>query len=253
MEYTVNQLASLSGVSKRTLRYYDAIGLLAPRRAADNGYRLYGPREVDRLQQILFYRALGVPLEAIGRLLSAPDFDREKALEAHLSALLEKRAELEALIGNVTKTICAMKGETMMTDQEKFEGFKQKMLSDNEDAYGDEIRSRYGDEAVDASYAKVAGMSEEQWQKSQALSAAVNQALKEAFDSGDPACEAAMRACDLHRQWLCLFWKDGTYSKEAHKGLAEMYAADPRFAAYYDRIAPGCARFFRDAIAVYCS
>lgn len=80
----------------------------------------------------------------------------------------------------------------------------------------------------------------------------INELLKEAFEEGNPAGELAQEACDLHRQWLCVFWKDGTYSKEAHKGLAEMYVADERFKAYYDSIEAGCAEFLRDAIRIYC-
>ena len=140
-----------------------------------------------------------------------------------------------------------------MSDTEKFEGFKQKMINDNENEYGKEIREKYGDEIIDASYAKVKGMSQKQWEEAQKLSEQILVTLKEAFEQGDPASELAQKACDLHRQWLCMFWKEGTYSKEAHKALAEGYVADERFTAYYDKISPGCSKFLRDAIAVYCA
>jgi len=87
MEYTVKALAELAGVTPRTLRYYDAIGLLCPRRGRENDYRLYGDGEVDRLQQILLYRDMGLPLEEIRSLLDAPGFDREAALREELAAL----------------------------------------------------------------------------------------------------------------------------------------------------------------------
>lgn len=80
MEYTISQLAELAGVSTRTLRWYDVTGLLPPMRTADNGYRIYGPEQVDRLQLILFYRALGVDLKQIGAMLDDPTFDRITAL-----------------------------------------------------------------------------------------------------------------------------------------------------------------------------
>jgi DNA-binding transcriptional MerR regulator len=252
MEYTVHQLATLSGVTTRTLRYYDQIGLLTPVRTASNGYRIYGQAQVDRLQQILFYRELDVSLEEIGRLLDAPDYQPETALQSHLLSLLQRKEQLERLIVNVKKTIGTLKGETTMNDNEKFEGFRQKLLDDNESAYGAEIRQKYGDEAVNSSYAKVKGMTEEQWRSACVLREEYEQLLKEAFAQGDPAGEAAQKACDLHRQWLCLFWKEGMYSKEAHRGMGEMYVEDPRFSAYYERIAPGCAVFFRDALRVYC-
>lgn len=253
MEYTVNELAKISGVSVRTLHYYDQIDLLHPSRVEENGYRIYGTAEVDHLQQILFYRELGMPLKKIRDILNMPELDKEKLLEEQLTALLDRKKQIEVLIKNMKKTICTLKGETTMSDKEKFEGFKKKMIEDNEAAYGKEIRERYGDEAIDASNTKVAGMSEAQWKNAQELSDLINQTLKEAFELGDPASEIAQKACDLHRQWLCMFWKDGTYSKEAHKALADGYVADERFTAYYDKIAVGCTKFLRDAIYIYCS
>lgn len=251
MEYTIHALAKLSGVSTRTLRYYDGIGLLRPAGKDSGGCRVYGEKEVDRLQQILFYRKMDVRLEKIGRILDSPGYDPEAALRAHLSSLLQQKKQLEALIGNVTKTIRAMKGEETMSDQEKFEGFREKLVKDNEAAYGAEIRAKYGDEAVDASNAKLMGMREETWARGEALRTEYEGLLKAALAAGDPASADAQRACDLHRQWLCLFWKDGTYTPAAHRGIGEMYAADPRFSAYYEKLAPGCAAFFREAINIY--
>lgn len=252
MEYTVKKMAELSGVSTRTLRYYDQIGLLKPARVAENGYRMYGTKEVDLLQQILFYRELGVELDKVKKILAAPDFDKEQALKGHLAVLLQKRKQIDKLIWNVNKTISTMKGETTMGSKEKFEGFKRKMTEENEAKYGKEIREKYGDAIVDASNKKVMGMTEDAWQKAEALRTELEGLLKEAFLKGDPAGEEAQRVCDLHRQWISLFWKDGMYSGEAHKGLGEIYASDERFRKYYDNIAPGCAEFLRDSLNIYC-
>ena len=252
MEYTVNELAKLSGVSVRTLHYYDQIGLLHPLRIQENGYRIYGSAEVDCLQQILFYRELGMPLKKIQEILNTPNLDKEKILEEQLLALLERKKQLDILIKNMKKTISALKGERTMSDKEKFEGFKKKTIEKNEAVYGKELRARFGDEAIDASNKKVSDMSEIQWNNAQELSDCINQTLKEAYDTGDPAGDIAQKACDLHRQWLCMLWKDGTYSKEAHKALADGYVADERFTEYYDKIAPGCTKFLRDAIHIYC-
>lgn len=250
MEYTINSLAKMAGISTRTLRYYDEFGLLSPIRMRSNGYRIYGPKEVNRLQQILFYRELGVPLEEIRKIISSKDFDSAAALENHLAALLLKRSQLDSLIANVEKTIKAAKGETMMSDKEKFEGFKQKLVDDNERQYGEEIRTKYGDDAIDRSNAKVKGMTKEQHAEMEKLTALLNETLKAAFEQGDPASELAQRACDLHKKWLCFFWDH--YSKEAHIGVTQMYVDDPRFTAYYDKIAVGCAPFLRDAALIYC-
>lgn len=249
MEYTINKLAKLAGVSTRTLRYYDEFGLLSPVRMSSNGYRIYGQKEVDQLQQILFYRELGVPLDEIKKILSSKDFDGQGALESHLLALRAKRKQLDLLIANVEKTINAVKGESTMSDQEKFDGFIHKLVDNNERQYGEEVRAKYGDDAVDRSNAKVMGMSKEQYAKVEKLSAQVNETLKAAFEEGDPASDLARKACELHREWLLCFWDQ--YSKEAHIGITQMYVDDPRFTAYYDKIAVGSAEFLRDAVLNY--
>jgi len=143
-----------------------------------------------------------------------------------------------------------MKGEIDMTDNEKFEGFKQSMIDDNEQKYGLEIRGKYGDAVVDATTAKLKGLTQEQYDEGERLRIAYEEKLKAAFDTGSPESELAQSACDLHRQWLCVYYPD--YSKEYHIGLADMYVADERFKAHYEKIMPGCAEFLRDAIKIYC-
>lgn len=249
MEYTVQKLGQMAGVSTRTLRYYDEIGILKPARINSSGYRIYGQSEVNRLQQILFYRELGVSLESIKKIVTAPSFDGRLALREHHEKLLEKREQLDALIGNVEKTIALAEGRITMSDKEKFEGFKQKLVNDNETKYGKEIRTKYGDETVNKSNQKVKGMTQEQYDEVTKLSAEVNETLQAAFQTGDPAGELAQKAVDLHRRWLCYYWD--SYSKEAHAGLGQMYVDDPRFTAYYDEKQPGTAEFLRDSILIY--
>ncbi|MGI6280014.1 MAG: MerR family transcriptional regulator [Acutalibacteraceae bacterium] len=251
MEYTINQLAKLAGVSTRTLRYYDQIGLLPPKAIRSNGYRIYGQAQVDRLQQILFYRELGVELSEIERILAQKDFDGLTALQQHLAALKEKRLRLDILIENVQKSIKAMKGEINLTNEEKFKGFKEKLIAENEEKYGEEIREKYGNEAVDRSNAKIKNMTEDEYRCLEALTKELNDTLKAATEQGDPGSELAQKACELHKKWLTFYWD--SYSPEAHMGLAQMYVDDPRFAAYYEQIAPGCAEFLRDAIKIFCS
>ncbi len=250
MEYTINKLAKLAGVSTRTLRYYDELGLLSPARISSNEYRIYGEKEINRLQQILFYRELGVPLEEIRNILASKDFDGLSALESHLSALLARREQMDLLVANVEKTIKTMKGEMIMSDQEKFEGFLQKLVDQNECQYGEEARAKYGDERINRSDSKVLNMNKEQFIELEMLTEDLNESLKAAFEQGDPASELAQKACELHKKWLCFYWDD--YSKEAHRGVTQMYVDDPRFTAYYDKIAPGCAVFLRDAVAIFC-
>ena len=151
MEYTVQKLAQIAGISTRTLRYYDEIGILRPARINSSGYRIYGSREIDIPQQILFYRELGVGLEEIKNIIMSPDFDEMKALAQHREKLIEKRAQLDSLIENVDMTISSRKGDLDMSAREKFEGFKKKIIDENEKKYGNEIRGEYGDQAVDDS------------------------------------------------------------------------------------------------------
>lgn len=249
MEYTVQKLAQLAGVSARTLRYYDEFGILKPARINSSGYRLYGQAEVDRLQQILFYRELGVSLERIREIVTEPSFDAVKALREHRARLLEKRAQLDSLIAAVDKTIAFKEGEIEMSDKEKFAAFKQKMINENEAKYGKEIREKYGEEVVEKSNKKLSNMSKEQYEESVRLGQEVLDTLYAAFKTGDPSGGLAQKAADLHRRWLCFHWY--SYSKEAHAGLAQMYVDDERFTAYYDKEQPGAAAFLRDAVLIY--
>ncbi|MCZ8541260.1 MerR family transcriptional regulator [Psychrobacillus psychrodurans] len=249
MEYTVQKLGQLAGISARTLRYYDEIGLLKPTRINSSGYRIYCVTEVNRLQQILFYRELGVNLESIKEIMTSPAFDGTQALRDHRDKLLEKRVQLDALINNVDKSIKQTERKISMTDKEKFEGFKQKLVDDNEKKYGKEIRKKYGEDTVNASNVKIKGMTEEEYAKIQKLEEQMFMNLKAAMDTGNPAGEQAQKAADLHKQWLCFYWDQ--YSKEAHEGLAEMYVSDERFTAYYDKVQSGATEFLRDAIVIY--
>lgn len=248
-EYTVQKLGRLAGVSTRTLRYYDELGLLKPARVNSSGYRIYGQAEVDRLQQILFYRELGMSLESIKEIMTSPAFDGTRALQEHRQQLLEKRQQLDLLIANVDKTLAAKEGRITMSDQEKFEGFKLHLIEENEQTYGQEIRSKYGDEQVDRSHKKLKNMTQEQHAEIEALGKEILDVLEQAFQTGDPAGELAQKAANLHRQWLTFYWD--TYSKEAHAGIAQMYVDDERFTAYYDTKQPGTAAFLRDAVLIY--
>ncbi len=250
--YTVRELAELSGCTVRTLHHYDELGLVRAQRGPNN-YRRYGAAEVDRLQQVLLYRSCGMALADIKRLLDSPAFDARAALEGHARELRARRQHLEELIASVEKTLACMKGATTMKDEEKFQAFKANLVDQNERAYGKEVRERWGDDAADASNAKVMGMSQQQYERTKELEQAIKDAILAGMEAGDPAGQDAQRAADLHRQWLCAFWKEGTYSKQAHLGMVEMYVADDRFKAYYEAVAPGAAEFLRDAVQAYCA
>ncbi|MBP1756154.1 MAG: MerR family transcriptional regulator [Firmicutes bacterium] len=249
MEYTVQKLSQMAGISTRTLRYYDEIGILKPARINSSKYRIYGQAEVDRLQQIMLYREMGVNLDTIQDILGAKSFDEMEALREHLIKLLAQRKQIDLLINNVEKTIESREGRRNMKDNEKFEGFKKKLVEENEDKYGREIREKYGDDTVNASNAKMMNMTKDQYEAFEKLGQEVLDTLEAAFATGDPAGELGQKTADLHRQWLSYTW--GSYSKEAHAGLAQMYVDDERFTAFYDKKKPGMAVFLRDAILKY--
>ena len=172
--YTVHELAELSGCTA----------------------------EVDRLHQVLLYRECGMPLAAIGRLLDDPAFDARDALAGHLRELHARKQRLDGLIASVEKTLACMEGSATMEDEEKFEAFKQGLVGENEQHYGKEVRERWGDDAADASNAKLMGMSVEQYRQTQKLEQGVKDALLAAMAAGDPTGEDAHRAADLHRNVL---------------------------------------------------
>lgn len=249
MEYTVNKLAQMSGVSGRTLRYYDQIGLIKPARINSSGYRIYGQKEVDLLQQVLFYRELELSLEEIIEIIHQPSFNHIAALKNHYQKLKEKRTRLDKIMTTVEKTIASNEGGKTMSDKEKFEGFKDKMIEENEQKYGTEIREKYGDETVDASNAKLRGMSQENYQAMITLETDIFTLLQKAYETKNPESTEAQELAAKHKEWLMYSWP--SYSKEAHAGLAEMYVADERFTAYYDNSVKGGTEFLRDAILFY--
>lgn len=251
MEYTVSQLARLSGVSARTLRYYDAIDLLSPKRVNSSGYRIYGQREVDLLQQILFYRELALSLEEIKQIMSSENFDIESALQSHLEQLTREKERLEGLIQTVKASLNASKGEEKMTDEAKFEAFKQRLIQDNDKQYGEEIRQKYGKDSQAAANAKLLKMSQTQWQDFEALGQELNEKLSLATRQGDPGSDLAQEVCDLHRQWLTQAWPKDHYDAQKHYNISLMYVHDQRFKAYYDAIEEGAAEFLHAALTLY--
>ncbi|HWT26528.1 MAG TPA: MerR family transcriptional regulator, partial [Mobilitalea sp.] len=181
MEYTVQKLGSLAGISTRTLRYYDEIGILKPARINSSGYRIYGQVEVNRLQQIMFYRELGVNLDKIKDIVTSAAFDETTALMEHREKLLAQRQQLDILIANLDKTIENQKGRIKMTDKEKFEGFKKKLIDENEQKYGKEIREKYGEEQVKESNKKFQNMTEEQYKEFEKLGEDILATLEQAY------------------------------------------------------------------------
>ncbi|UIF28811.1 MerR family transcriptional regulator [Levilactobacillus brevis] len=233
MTYSIQQLAQFANVSPRTLRYYDQIGLLPAHRNPANGYREYSPAAVDRLQLIRYFQAFDFSLAQIQVLMAQSPAEQTVVLATQRTKLQAKRDHLTTLLNTLDRTLAARTGGPQMTDSEKFAAFKQQALADNEQQFGDEARQRYGQDAVATSQQKFAALSAADYQAMQETEAALIAQLKAVTVSQELGSAAAHEVYRLHRQWLCFTWNN--YTPEKHRGLAQLYLADERFAQYYNQ------------------
>ena len=231
MEYTIKQLADLAGVSTRTLRYYDQIDLLKPKYNSKNNYRIYDENQVNQLQQILFYKALEFPLAKIQQLMCDDDYSELSALKEQQKLLLMKQQDISSLLTTIDRTIKDKQGELIMTDNEKFEAFKNAKLKQNEEEFGTEIREKYGEDTIEKSNRKFMNLSENDIQKMQEIEDDMFDNLNK-INADNLDSVAAKTVYEDHKKWLSYSWPN--YTPEAHRGLVDMYLADNRFAKYYD-------------------
>ena len=247
MEYSIKELSQISGVSTRTLRWYDEIDLLKPSRIGQNGYRYYSQDEVERLQDILYYKALKVELAKIKECLDSSSLNRLDTLYSHLNALRKEKEQLDLLIKSVQKSINAEKRNEIMSNEERFEAFKKRAVEANEEKYGKELREKYGDKEIDEANKKVLNTTPKQYETWVMLGDKIQENLENAVKQGKSYKEEEGKIItELHKQWLTL---SGTpYDTAKHKGIAELYVLDERFTAYYDKNVSGCAEFLRNSI-----
>ncbi|TCP52190.1 DNA-binding transcriptional MerR regulator [Tumebacillus sp. BK434] len=248
MAYKVKELADLVGVSVRTLHHYDEIGLLKPGEVSAAGYRLYAAQELERLQQILFFREIGFSLQEIKDTLDSPDFDRKRALAAHKEILLQKKQRLEDIIDTVNKTIASIEGGPTMSEKEMFGGFDMKQIQDHKNKYSKEARERYGDEIVEKAEKKADSYSQDDWAKINARQEANMKQILDNMHNG-PADPLVQEAIADSRQAITDYYYDCT--PEIFRGLGDLYVLDERFTEFYEKIKPGLAEFMRDAMHHY--
>lgn len=247
-EWTVQDVARLSGVSVRTLHHYDAIGLLRPTRVGDNGYRWYGPEELLRLQQILFHRELEFPLEAIAAVLKAPDFDRIAALRGHRSKLEAQARRYGRLLATLDATLADLEQEREMDAKTLYDGFAPEKQGEYEtwleDRYGGGMRAR-----IDETKARMKGWGKGDYDAVKVEGDAVNADMARALANGLPADSQAVQAIVArHHAWVSRFWKpDGV----AYAGLADLYLEHPDFRATYDTVAEGLVDYLAAAMKVF--
>ena len=245
MGVTVGRLAKLAGVSVRTLHHYDEIGLLTPHERAANGYRQYTDADLERLQQILFYRELGFPLEEIATILDDPDTNSLGHLRRQHALLVKRAGQVAEMIAAVEKAMEAVTVGISLTPEERFEVFGEY----DPEQYAAEAEERWGDtEAYRQSRRRTAAYTKEDWQRIMADQQGNTQRLGEARRAGlEPTSERAMELAEEHRlvidRW---FYECG---HDMHRKLGEMYVEDSRFTAHYEQVEPGLAVWLRDAIA----
>lgn len=249
MNYKIKELAKLAGISIRTLHYYDQIGLLSPSKRSEGNYRIYIESDVDMLQQILFFKEAGLKLEQIKMLMKNLNSDKRlKILETHLESLKDELERNKSLIENVKKTMKVLKGETSMTNNEKFEGLKKDLLLQNELKYKDEVVNHWGEAKYTASVNTIKDMTKEKFLYFKKLETEIIEILKETRNNYDETL--ITKVAKLHEEWIKLAW-GGNYTKEMHLGVVDFYIQDERFKHYYDQHGEGLARLLRDAIHKY--
>ena len=244
MSLTVGAVAQLAGVTVRTLHHYDEIGLLRASGRSDAGYRRYADADLDRLQRILFYRELGFGLDQIRDVMTDGGADAATHLRRQHAMLLDRIGRLERMANAVEK---AMEARTMginLTPEERFEVFGDF----NPDDHAAEVEERWGKtDAYRESQRRVSRYTKADWQRITAQGQAAIEQVVAAMNARKPAdSPEAMAGAEAHRQQITDAFYECTY--EIHVGLAEMYIADPRFTATYEKIAPGLAQYLHDAI-----
>ena len=242
--YTVGQLARMARVSVRTLHHYDQIGLLEPSARTAAGYRLYGEHELFRLQQILFFKELDLPLSEVHRILDDPGFDQVEALHDHRRSLEKRIKRLTRLLNTIDKTIHRLEEEPMtMTDEELYEGFTEEQIA----RYKREAREMYDPALVEESERRVHKMSKAQWQAVKDEGDEVTRGLADLMDR-DPGDREVQALIARHYAWIEQFYPA---SAELYRGLGQLYVTHPEFRATYDRYRPNLADFMAAAMNHY--
>lgn len=245
--YPISDVAAMSGVTSRTLRYYHQIGLLIPAQTPGVGQRRYDDENLRRLQRILILREFGLPLATIGDVL-AEEADEVVALTAHRDQIRVERDRLARLITTLDKTIDELKGGPSMRPEELFDGFD----ADKQAQYEADLIERYGpqvQEQIDESWRRVAAMSKADAASINPAFEGVERALASLLEAGaSPTGSAVQGVVAAHYKIVVKFW---TPDRESYAGLGQMYVDHPDFRARKDAVHPDLAEFERDAMAAY--
>jgi len=244
VERSVGDVARLAGVTVRTLHHYDEVGLLRPGARSPAGYRVYDDGDLVRLQQILGYRELGFALDAIAEILDDPRLDQVEHLRRQHALLTDRIGRLQQQLAAIEKTLEARQMGIYLDPDEMFEVFGDFDPAEHEA----EAQEWWGDtDAYRESQRRTSSYTKDDWLQIKAEGEAIDRRLLRAMQAGlDPNSPEAMDAAEAHRASITRWFYVCDY--DVHRGLADMYVADPRFAAHYDDRAAGLAAFVRDAV-----
>lgn len=246
--YTIQQLATLAGITVRTLHHYDKIGLLKPARRESNSYRQYGDTELLRLQQIMFFRELEFPLEKIKQIIDSPDFDTIQALKEHKKLIETKKKRMSELLKTIDNTIKKINQEKDMDDQELYEGFSKEELA----AWNKEAKERWGHtDQYKQSVGKYESLTKEEKLKMKKDGEALMDEIVANMDKGHDSPEV-QALVQKHYDSLRFFYEPNL---EMYRNLADMYVGyqgNTRFRAYFEKHHKDLPEFMRDAIHAYC-
>jgi DNA-binding transcriptional MerR regulator len=242
--YSVSQVSRMAHVTVRTLHHYDEIGLLTPSQRGPNGYRQYTDADLARLHQILLFKELGFSLDAIQTLIDEPAADRRAALLSQRELLKGELRKTNAVIRAIETALHVLEETGTMSKEEMFGGFDEF----DHAQYADEAKERWGDtDAYKESARRAKKYSKQDWQRMKEEMDAVHNGLAEMLRAGKPAADPEVTAlAEQHRLHIDRWFYP--CSHQMHQALGDMYIADPRFTATYEKIAPGLAQYVRDAI-----
>jgi DNA-binding transcriptional MerR regulator len=244
MSYSVGKVAQMAGVSVKTMHHYDEIGLLSATGRSGAGYRKYEDSDIERLQRILFYRELGFNLREIKTIVDDPDVDSTGHLKSQRRLLTERIERLRKMVAAIDNEMEADKMDIKLTPEERLEIFGDFLPED----YEEEAKQRWGNtDAYKESQRRVSEYTKDDWLAIKAEQEEVETNFAALFRSGAaPDSEGAMDTAEAHRNHITRWFYECGY--EIHTGLGDMYVADERFRANYDKYAPGLSEFIKDAI-----
>lgn len=244
-ELTIGAVARLAGVTVRTLHHYDEIGLVEPAGRTDSGYRTYGAGEVERLQEVLFYRELGLSLETIRDMVGRPSYSRAEALHQQRELLVKRADRMLSMVDAIDRAVTAETVGVKMSSEEMLEVFGDFDPTE----YEAEARDRWGEsDAFKQSAQRTSGYTKDDWATIGAENDSINQAFLALMAAETPADDpAAMEVAEQHRAHITRWFYD--CSIEIHAGLGQMYVADVRFRENIDKAGEGLAQYISAAIA----